>query len=692
MFLPSLERYAAIIEEKNPRNFSLLNNYNFSFTEKEGRKDYCFSLGTCAAVFKARKDSEDYAIRCFLKGELETFKRYEQFNSFLASRDLSWKVNFDFLDNEIQVDGQWHPVVKMNWVYGVPLYKFIDEIVLDHNTLTELQKKLVALSSSLEDTGIGHGDLKYNNIFILKQGFDFSLKLIDYDSVFIPSFRGKKNLEPGSPGFQHPRRLSTAFSETIDRFSVWVMLTTLEVIKADSHIWREAEQDDYTNSEHSLFTVMDFINPDHSKLFQKLKTYNKESLNYYLEKLIEACGEKDLNAIKKPELYRGHVNFIPQQPVSATAPIVPVAVPEEKLHEVEIKTIPAGKDVLVNGIKKGIAPLLLPLSENDFDKVVVLNEGQRTPVLINERLSTYEIDFSPKPREVVPTLAEQDEIIEFRADKYTVQEGEPATINWKVKGNGKIHISNMGEVAEKTGTQKVTLKNTTNYVLTIGSKNSSLIINVQSIPKPVPVQPAVAVIEKTKHVLPVYTFSKKQPAQKLNNKFLQVIIILMAVITVSFFAFKYISGNKAVYTTKEEVKTAALNTPVKTASSKAPLFTQSSITSFLNSLYDAYNNRDISSIINNYASSVNEYYDSESLNKDSLSSIINNLFITPAFYSCTPDFKTLTVQLQKQNCKVVITINEKLRNEENSATENYTTTIEYLLDPSYKIVSEKSRG
>jgi polyphosphate kinase len=96
--------------------------------------------------------------------------------------------------------------------------------------------------------------------------------------------------------------------------------------------------------------------------------------------------------------------------------------------------------------------------------------------------------------------------------------------------------------------------------------------------------------------------------------------------------------------------------------------------------------------MSNYSPVVNEYYDSKSLTKDSLTSIVKNLFIIPASYNCTPDFKTLIVQPQDQNCKVIITINEKLKSDNNSSTDNYTTTIEYLLDPSYKIISEKSPG
>ena len=119
----------------------------------------------------------------------------------------------------------------MEWVEGTPLNKFIDRYSVDNFTLSKLQRKLIELSASLEESGIGHGDLKYNNIILQNEGADIRLKLIDYDSMFIPAFRGKKNLETGSPGFQPLKRLASHFSETVDRFSIWVMLTTLEAVK-----------------------------------------------------------------------------------------------------------------------------------------------------------------------------------------------------------------------------------------------------------------------------------------------------------------------------------------------------------------------------------------------------------------------------------------------------------------------------
>ena len=214
MPLPSVKQYAHIIEEKQPSSLSTLLDHGFQLLENGPEKQYVFSVGTSAVVFKALKDGQYFAIRCFLRGELETFSRYQQLAAFLSDKPFSWKVAFEFLENEILLDGQFYPVVKMEWVEGTPLNKFIDRYSVDNFTLSKLQRKLIELSASLEESGIGHGDLKYNNIILQNEGADIRLKLIDYDSMFIPAFRGSPrrhgDTEDGkiSPPRRRGRRVS----------------------------------------------------------------------------------------------------------------------------------------------------------------------------------------------------------------------------------------------------------------------------------------------------------------------------------------------------------------------------------------------------------------------------------------------------------------------------------------------------
>lgn len=96
------------------------------------------------------------------------------------------------------MDGEYYPVVVMNWAKGTPLNEYIDKNLRCPDALSVVQEKLVRLQNSMEDKGIAHGDLKYNNIFV-DETDSHTLRLIDYDTMFISSFAGKKALRSAAP-------------------------------------------------------------------------------------------------------------------------------------------------------------------------------------------------------------------------------------------------------------------------------------------------------------------------------------------------------------------------------------------------------------------------------------------------------------------------------------------------------------
>ncbi|HJW18237.1 MAG TPA: hypothetical protein VJ499_13995, partial [Flavisolibacter sp.] len=493
-------------------------------------------------------------------------------------------------------------------------------------------------------------------------------------------------------GFQPLKRLSSHFFESIDRFSFWVMLTTLEAVKADQNIWKNIEQGGF-NNEHSLFTASDFFNPSASKTIQKLKGFKNEDLDFYLDKLVRFSQYSDLNSIEKPKLYKdvsgipvSHQKWaVPNTPITGQ---IPASEDFTQTLEFEIKSIPSGKDVLVHNIKKGITPLRLSLHKKDYEHVTIQNGLKKTNVPIQEGKKVYEFDFTDTELNTSTQVQEQDEILEFNADRYHIREGELATINWKVKGNSRIHISNMGDVAEKTGTKKVALRNTTDYVLTIGSKNRSLTINVQPKPEPIISQAPTSFIETQQETQQPFAIPTTVSKSKKNYQWKTGAFVFVLVLAISFLVFNYISGNKNNSLVPSSTLTTA-SVPTKPLT-KPVSFTKSKVTSLLENLYASYNKRDIQSIMSFYTPVINEYYSSGQIHKDSLQNLINDLFITPASYKCTPDFSSLIIRPGDNTCQVIITINEKLKKKRRSRTENYNTTIKYTIDPSFKIMAERT--
>jgi len=330
MKLPLAEDFLEIVHHKTSGSLAMLKNYQFLSGDNGKTWNH---KSRHAIVFKAEHNLKFYAIRFFLNDDVELFRRYQEVQNQLQNLSLSWIVPFRFLHEE------YYPVVKMDWVEGISLAQYIDLIISKPLLINQLQSKLVSLSRSLEENKIGHGNLNLNHIRFEKQGQDYVLKLIDYDSMFVAAFKDLDSLSAGTSSFQHPMRLSSDFSETIDRFSIWVLLTALEAIKVDSLLWLHSEDQGYDKSKQILFNYRDLASPQQSRIFQALPRYENDALNFYADKLVQFCNSKTLDIIETPHLYHSKnssasknevkeiqeaKNNYEQVPKKQTQPMVPV--------------------------------------------------------------------------------------------------------------------------------------------------------------------------------------------------------------------------------------------------------------------------------------------------------------------------------------------------------------------------------
>jgi len=282
---PNLSQYNRTIQQQGSSAFRTLTNLFFIPAKTLPIKIYSFGSGSFAVVFKALEHGKEVAIRCFIGTDDDYVERYRKIDNYLKNIDESWKTSIQFLDNEIKVEGKYYPVLKMDWVDGNLLDIYINKNLNNNEILTKLQNELVKTSKNLEKNFIAHGDIQCGNIIIEEINGKPKVRLIDYDGLFIPNFRGDKQKEGGRSEFQHPNRPSFEFNEKIDRFSFWVILCALEALKFDKTLWKEIMQGGFNTGDNMLFVGSDFSNPIHSKLFQRLSNIKKPSLNFYIDKL-----------------------------------------------------------------------------------------------------------------------------------------------------------------------------------------------------------------------------------------------------------------------------------------------------------------------------------------------------------------------------------------------------------------------
>lgn len=125
------------------------------------------SSGNFAVVFKMNDGEKNYAIKCFTKEQKGREDAYKLINKELDAKkgEDSYLVPFDYLDNELYVDTKQStdnefPVLKMDWVEGVPLDEYVNSHLEDEYALKQVTDNFKKLICWLLPQSFAHGDLK----------------------------------------------------------------------------------------------------------------------------------------------------------------------------------------------------------------------------------------------------------------------------------------------------------------------------------------------------------------------------------------------------------------------------------------------------------------------------------------------------------------------------------------------------
>ena len=226
--------------------------------------------GTFASVYKATSGNTSWAVRCFLSNRPEQKSRYKHISDFVLFDNLDATVDFYYLDKGIKVKGKWYPCLKMSWVDGLTLDRYVDQTYSDTTKMTQLLKGFHQMVGELEGAGIAHGDLQHGNIIVTDSG----LRLVDYDALFVPALAGLKNLEFGHPNYQHPKRSENHFDQTVDNFSRWLIHASIFCIAIDPTLYKDLHGGD----ECVLFKRKDLWDPDHSPVFERLLNHESQHI------------------------------------------------------------------------------------------------------------------------------------------------------------------------------------------------------------------------------------------------------------------------------------------------------------------------------------------------------------------------------------------------------------------------------
>lgn len=243
--------------------------------------------GAFAAVFPISTRTGRWAAKCFLSGTRDQQKRYRAIAEHLRAAELLHVVAFDYQPEGVQVRGQSWPLLKMEWARGVPLGRFVDQHIDAPEVLADLAERWAAMLRDLEAAGVAHGDLQHGNVFVQERsgensGSALALRLVDYDTMFVPALRGLGSPEVGHRNYQHPDRDEGDFGPHLDRFAGLVVFTALHACIHRPALWAR-----FNTGENLLFRAADFYDPSASVLFEELKEI--EEVRPLVEALRTAC-------------------------------------------------------------------------------------------------------------------------------------------------------------------------------------------------------------------------------------------------------------------------------------------------------------------------------------------------------------------------------------------------------------------
>ncbi len=266
--------------------------------------------GAFAVVFPMRAHGVRWAVKCFLTDVPDQRERYHAVARCLAGAELPHTAAFDYQPQGIHVHGDALPVLKMEWLDGISIARFIESHlsrpdepsseVSGHGSdvLKALHNSWREMIRRLEKAGIAHGDLQHGNILVDGKT---RVRLVDYDTMYVPSLQGKKSPEVGHRNYQHPDRDESDFGPYLDRFSALVIDTAIQACIYKPELWAR-----YSTGENLLFGASDFFDPDASALFDEL-LLAPGALRAQADMLRRACHAEPEDAPSLEQIASGDV-------------------------------------------------------------------------------------------------------------------------------------------------------------------------------------------------------------------------------------------------------------------------------------------------------------------------------------------------------------------------------------------------
>ncbi len=234
--------------------------------------DPVFNAGNFSAVFKVSVSGVDteVALKLFIRDLPDLEKRHRAFAQVIEQAQARYLIDVGFIPGELFVTSSIspsgeYPLAMMPWIEGETLGAVVNRFCAKGHRkgLAALTRAWANLCLDMLSRRIAHGDLKHDNVLVTPDG---QLRLIDYDSMFVPSLKGLRSVLLGGASYQHPRRDIRHFDGKQDHFSILVIALSLRALTLDPGL-----HEIFHSGENIIFSRDDFAEVAQSGLIGRLR-------------------------------------------------------------------------------------------------------------------------------------------------------------------------------------------------------------------------------------------------------------------------------------------------------------------------------------------------------------------------------------------------------------------------------------
>jgi len=231
----------------------------------EGTTLLSFPGGT-SCVYPVTVDNRTKALRCWKTLAERQEERYRHITDLLDRVEIPCMVKVHYIARGLVIREEPYPVVLMDWVEAPTLADYLDAKHDHSEAIERLSESFVDTVRVLHDNRIAHGDLQDGNILVADDGNDVSIKLVDYDTLYMPSLgQWPNDATTTIPAYRHPERGASPYlSSSDDHFSELVIYLSLLAIVENPFLWKPGTE------QRLLFSEDDYRDPETSPTFALL--------------------------------------------------------------------------------------------------------------------------------------------------------------------------------------------------------------------------------------------------------------------------------------------------------------------------------------------------------------------------------------------------------------------------------------